>query len=80
MSMFNPMQLISLIKSGGNPKDLATQIIQQNFPNNPEMQNLLEMANKGDINSVQNFAQQFLSQQGLDFNQEMKNFMNMIGK
>lgn len=76
----NPMQLISMAKSGNDPKEIAMQIIQQNFPNDPQMKTLLEYGEKGDINSIQNFAQQYLGQQGLDFNQEIGNFMKMIGR
>lgn len=77
MAALNPMQLLGLLK-GGNPKAVAEQIIQTNFPNDPTMQNLLNMGQKGDIKGLQQFAQQYLGQQGKDFNNEMNNLMNMI--
>lgn len=42
MAALNPMQLLSMLK-GGNPQAVAEQIIQQNFPNDPTMQNILQM-------------------------------------
>ena len=77
MAALNPMALISLLK-GGNPQQVATQIIQNNFPNDPMMQNLLQLGQKGDINGLQQFAQEFLGKQGKDFNTEMNNLMDSI--
>ena len=77
MAALNPMQLLSMLK-GGNPQAVAEQIIQQNFPNDPTMQNILQMGQKGDTQGLQQFARQFLGQQGKDFNSEMSNLMNMI--
>lgn len=77
MAALNPMQLLGMLK-GGNPQAVAEQIIQTNFPNDPTMQNLLQMGRKGDTKGLQQFAQQFLGQQGKDFNSEMGNFMNMM--
>lgn len=77
MATLNPMQLLGLLK-GGNPQQVAEQIIQENFPNDPMMQNLLQMGRKGDTQGLQQFAQQFLGNQGKDFNSEMGNLMNMI--
>mgnify|MGYP000777478756 CR=1 FL=1 len=77
MAALNPMQLLTMLKNG-NPQVVAEQIIQQNFPNDPTMQNLLQMGQKGDTQGLQQFAQQFLGQQGKDFNREMNNLMSMI--
>ena len=73
----NPKQLIGLIKNG-NPKQVALQIIQSNFSNDPLAQNLLTMGQRGDIKGLEEFATQYFNQQGRDFNLEMNNFMNMI--
>lgn len=73
----NPKQLIELIKNG-NPKQVALQLIQSNFSNDPLAQNLLAMGQRGDIKGLEEFAMQYFNQQGRDFNLEMNNFMNMI--
>ena len=73
----NPKQLIRLIKNG-NPKQVALQLIQSNFSNDPLAQNLLAMGQRGDIKGLEEFATQYFNQQGRDFNLEMNNFMNMI--
>jgi hypothetical protein len=44
------------------------------------MQNLLQWGQKGDINSLQQFAEQFFNQRGRNFNQEMQGLMDSIKK
>lgn len=77
MAALNPMELLGMLR-GGNPQAVAEQIIKTNFPNDPMMQNLLQMGQKGNTQGLQQFAQQYLGQQGKDFNKEMGNLMNMI--
>lgn len=77
MANLNPMQLIMALKTG-NPQQVVQQIIQNNFPNDPMMQNLLQMGQSNNIQGLTQYAQQMLGQQGKDFNQEMQNLMNMV--
>lgn len=79
MAALNPMVLLNLLKNG-NPQEVATQIIQQNYPNDPTMQQLLKWGQTGDTNSLQQFAQQYFSQQGKDFNQELQSLISSINK
>lgn len=77
MANLNPAFLINLLKNG-SPQEVVMQIIQTNYPNDPTMQSLIEMGQKGDINGLQQFAQQMFAKEGRDFNQEMNNFMSAI--
>lgn len=77
MATLNPMQLIMMLKQG-NPQQVAQQIIQNNFPNDPNMQNLLQMGQRGDVQGLQQIAQQMLGSQGKDFKTEMDNLMNTM--
>ena len=52
MANLNPMQLMLMLK-GGNPQQVAQQIINQNFPNNPQMQNLLQLGARGDTKQLE---------------------------
>ena len=79
MNNINPLELMMSLKSG-NPQQIATKIIEENFASDPMMQQLLQMAQKGDEKGVQNFATQFFNSHGIDFNYEMKNFMNTLKK
>lgn len=77
MATLSLADLITLLKQG-NPQQIVTQIISTNYPNDPSMQRLLELGERGDINQLQQIAQQLLSQQGKDFNTEMQNLMAVI--
>lgn len=77
MAVLDPMQLMNMLKNG-NSQQVAEQIIKTNFSNDPIMMNLLQLGQKGDVQSLKQFAQQYLSQQGKDFNKEMNNLMKTI--
>lgn len=72
--MNNPIQLINLLKGKISPKELCLNMIGNNT--NPLLKNLLEMANKGDTQGVENFARNVFKEKGLDFDKEMNNFMS----
>lgn len=72
--MNNPMQFINVLKGIKSPKDAVINMIKSN--NNPMIKNLVEMAEKGDNQGVENFARNLYAQQGRNFDEEFKNFMN----
>ena len=74
MTMNNPMQFINLLKGIKNPKDAVINMIKTN--NNPMVKNLVEMAEKGDSQGVENFARNLYQQQGRDFDKEFNEFMS----
>lgn len=73
MTMNNPMQFINVLKGVKSPKDAVINMIKTN--NNPMVKNLVEMAEKGDRQGVENFARNMLKEQGRDFDAEMNEFM-----
>lgn len=74
--MNNPLQFMSMIKSIKNPKEAVINMIKSN--NNPMLKNLVEMAEKGDMQGVENFARNVYKEQGKDFDQEFNNFKSMF--
>ena len=72
--MNNPMQFINMLKGIKSPKDAVINMIKSN--NNPMIKNLVEMAEKGDNQGVENFARNLYVQQGRNFDEEFKDFMN----
>lgn len=74
----NPMQLFQMLKGGGNPQNILMNMVKSQMGNNPMINNLIEMANKGDSNGVETFARNLLQQKGLDFDKEFKNFMGQF--
>ena len=72
--MNGPTQIMQLLKSIKNPKEAVFKIIKGN--NNPIVQNLVEMAEKGDSEGIESFARNFYNQQGRDFDKDFSEFMN----
>lgn len=79
MAIMNPMQLIGLLRNGTNPRMIAQQLMQ-NAPVNSQMQGLFQMAQNGNVQGLQQYAEQYFQSQGRDFNTEMNNLMTMIGR
>ena len=74
----NPMQLISMIKSGKNPQQLVMNIIQQQGKNNPILKNAAALANQGNASALEMIARNLAQQRGLDFDTEFANFKNYL--
>jgi len=75
----NSMDMLKgLVKSGGSPEKLAKQMINSQFQSNPIINNLIEMAQKGDEKSVENFARNMCKEKGTDFDKEFSNFMSQF--
>lgn len=77
MAALNPMQLMQMLKQG-NPKWVAMQIIQQNYPNDPTAQNLIQMAERGDTQNLEKVVGNMLGAQGKNFSAEMQNLLNGV--
>lgn len=65
----NPLEMIKMIK---NPQEFVNNFMKQN--NNPMLNNLIQMAQKGDNKGVEQFARNLFKEQGQDFDEIMKNF------
>ena len=70
--MNNPMQIINMLKGAKTPKEAVISMVKSN--NNPMIKNLVEMAEKGNTEGVENFARNFLKEQGRDFDKEFSEF------
>ena len=73
----NPMQLMMLLKQG-NPRQVAMQIVQNKYPNDPNAQQLIQMAERGDTQNLQRIVENMLGAQGKNFSAEMQNLLNSV--
>lgn len=73
------MQLLQAIKGGQNPQQLMINALSQQVGNNPIGQNLLQMAQKGDGQGIENFARNLCAQRGLNFDTEFAKFRQQLG-
>lgn len=72
----NPLNMIKGMMGISNPKDMAMKMLSQN--NNPIFKNLIDMANKGDTKGVENFARNYMKEQGRNYDEEFNNFKSMF--
>ena len=70
----NPMNILKGMFGNMNPKEMVSKIISNN--SNPIVGNLVNMANKGDTKGIEEFARNYMKEQGKDFDKEFNNFMN----
>ena len=73
----NPMQMMMMLKQG-NPRQVAMQIINQNYPNDPNMYQLVQMAERGDVRKLEKIVGNMLGAQGKNFSAEMQNLLNAV--
>ena len=75
-----PLNIIkNFIKQQGNPKELLLNFMNQN--NSITMiNNLIQMAKRGEYSEVENFARNAFKEQGRDFDKEFSEFKNFINR
>ena len=70
----NPMNILKSMFGSMNPKEMVSKIISNN--SNPIVGNLVNMANKGDTKGIEEFARNYMKEQGRNYDEEFNNFMN----
>ena len=60
-----------------NIRAIVLNLLQRN--NNPMLQNLVNMAQQGNTKGVEEFARNYMKEQGRDFDTEFANFKNQLG-
>ena len=77
--MMNPMQFIQMIRGGQNPQQLVINMLQQQSAANPVMANLLQYAQAGDKNGIEQIARNICKEKGMDFDTAFNNFKQTLG-
>lgn len=79
MGNINLIQLIqSLLRSGGNPQQIAMNILQEKGNNNPILQNAMNLAQNGNTSALLGLARNLAQQRGLDFDKEFSDFQSYL--
>lgn len=73
----NPMEMVGLFK-GRNPQELVMSMIKNNNINDPQINELISLAEKGDTNSLTKIATDMFAKQGKNFDTEFSNFMSLL--
>jgi pantothenate kinase len=73
----NQLEMIkNLMRGGLTPKGITMQMLNNN--SNPMLKNLVEMAEKGDYQSIENIARNIYKEQGKNFDQEYEQFKQLF--
>ena len=75
MNVLNPNQIVQMARTMG-PRAAVTQLVNQQYQNNPQVQQLMQYAENNDTQSLTQFAQQYFGQRGIDLNQELNKIKN----
>ena len=73
----NPMDFISMVRSGQNPQQMILNILQQG--NSPSSQNLFNLAKQGNTAQIEQIARNICAQRGMDFDKEFNFFKQQLG-
>lgn len=75
----NPMQILQMIKKGGNPQQIMLSLMEQQLAGTPIGENLIQLAKNGQTGDIETIARNIFSQSGRDFDSEFNNFKNTFG-
>ena len=74
--MNNQIQIMQLLKGIKNPKETVFKLLKGN--NNPMVKSLIEMAEKGQNDKIEEFARNLFREQNRDFDQEFGEFVKNL--
>lgn len=73
--MMNPMMIMQMLKSGGNPQAMVMQMLQQQSANNPIANNAMQMLKNGDMKGIEQLARNLCKEKGINPDEALKQIM-----
>lgn len=75
----NPMDIITMIRSGQNPKQIMLSILEEGVAaSNPMAANLLDLAKKNRTAEIEKIARNLCAERGIDFDKEFNSFKSNL--
>lgn len=74
----NPLNVIKGMIGNMNPKNIVMNMLKNNT--NPIFANLIEMANKNDTKGLEQFARNYMKDNGRDYDKEFNDFKSMFNR
>ena len=78
MSSMTPINLIQMMRNGGNPQQLVLSMLGAQAENNPVLSNLIELAKQNRTKEMEKIARNLFAEKGLDYDKEFNNFKQVI--
>lgn len=77
--MMNPMQLMQMMKNGGNLQQMIMNMMRQQAGNNPVMNNALQMMEKGDNAGLENLARNLCKERNINPDEAFNQIKGQFG-
>ena len=77
--MMNPMQLMQMMKNGGNPQQMIMNMMRQQAGSNPVMNNALQMMEKGDNSGLENLARNLCKERNINPDEAFNQIKGQFG-
>lgn len=77
--MMNPMQLMQMMKNGGNPQQMIMNMMRQQAGTNPVMNNALQMMEKGDNAGLENLARNLCKERNINPDEAFNQIKGQFG-
>lgn len=77
--MINHMQVIQMMKSGGNPQQMIMNMMKNQAGSNPVMNNALQMMEKGDNAGLEKLARNLCSEKGINADEAFNQIKGQFG-
>ena len=77
--MMNPMQLMQMIRGGGNPQQAIINMMKQQSGNNPVIDNAINMMEKGDNAGIEKLARNLSKERNINPDDILSQIKNQFG-
>ena len=77
--MMNPMQLMHMIRGGGNPQQAIINMMKQQSGNNPLIDNAINMMEKGDNAGIEKLARNLCKERNINPDDILSQVKNQFG-
>lgn len=77
--MMNPMQLMQMMKNGGNLQQMIMNMMRQQAGSNPVMNNALQMMEKGDNAGLENLARNLCKERNINPDEAFNQIKGQFG-
>lgn len=77
--MMNPMQLMQMIRNGGNPQQAIINIMKNQSGNSPVINNAINMMEKGDSADLEKLARNLCKEKGINPDDMLSQVKNQFG-
>ena len=75
----NPMQLMQMIRGGGNPQQAIINMMKQQSGNNPVIDNAINMMEKGDNAGIEKLARNLCKERNINPDDILSQVKNKFG-